>query len=237
MQAFPVPHPLGQLPASLPGCPVRLDLDCPPHPGLVMPVTGPPPLLRLSRQSTFHRVPVDVSQLFDELLVAGDVAIVVVCLPERPLRAADRNRKLQRLNRSRQQAALRFIHKQMYMFGHHHIPAHYEQVALAHTLEGVFEPFHGADLREIRSAAVATERQKMKSAGLLVTDAGAFHAPQAYSSLPSVRAGNHHTSPAPKCEGPGAPSVWFNNVIETGATGPIRLEATISFTIRFRTPS
>jgi hypothetical protein len=86
---------------------LRLDLHCPPHPGLVMPVAGPPPVLRLSRQSTFHRVLVDVTQLFDELLVAGDVAIVVVCLPEWPLPAADRNRKLQRLNRSGQQAALR----------------------------------------------------------------------------------------------------------------------------------
>jgi hypothetical protein len=59
----------------------------------------------------------------------------------------------------------------------------------------------------------------MKSTGLLVTDAGGFHAPQGYRILREGSLGSQHPTPVPKCEGPGAPSEFWTS----DGTGAIRL--------------
>jgi hypothetical protein len=49
-----------------------------------MAVAAPFPALRIAHQTTLHRIPVQIAQLYRELAVVPDISIVVSLLPEGP---------------------------------------------------------------------------------------------------------------------------------------------------------
>ena len=69
------------------GRPPGLDFDCAINPEKVMTGAAPLPVFRVLAQSTFHRVAMDVAQLFDALVLAPYVEVVVAGLPETACRA------------------------------------------------------------------------------------------------------------------------------------------------------
>ena len=62
--------------------PFRLDLDCAFGAGGIMAKARPRPIPRSFNQATRNRVPAQIAQLFDALLLAPDIEVVLSHLPE-----------------------------------------------------------------------------------------------------------------------------------------------------------
>jgi len=95
---------------------------------------------------------------------------------------------------------------------HHDVSSHDEFIRLANAFQRGFEEASRFGSGEIRKSAVTTEGEKMHLAGMLVTNESRRHEDSIH-----LCGGPSHV---PKSEGPGAPSVWFEKIIGTGATRP-----------------
>jgi hypothetical protein len=123
-----------------PSRPLRLNLHRPYFPQRVVPETRPRPVLRSFHESTFHRVPVHVSQLLSGLI--RHIEVVVAPLPELRLPSTFqlfRGQLLQHLQRSRKRPDARLAYQQMNMLRHEYVPGNHEVIALPRSLKLVLE--------------------------------------------------------------------------------------------------
>ena len=158
-----------QLP--FPGSPLRLNLNHPFHSRNIVAKTAPNPLLRTPNQPAHHRIPMDVPQLLDPLLLSPYIEIVVTLAPEQTvdIRKAHLacNILLKHLQRDRELSTFRFTDQEVYMFRHYDVPAYVESVPAPHSLQRLLEDVPRSRCAEKGIAVVATESDGMQTARFL----------------------------------------------------------------------
>ena len=152
---------------------MRFDLDHSKLAVCVVPEARPLPLLRLLDQPALHRVAVHIAKFLDPLLFAPDVEIVVTALPELNLSTLlqlARGLLFQHLERNRQRRPARLADKQMNMLRHQNITSNHKAVPHTHGLKLTLEDAVCRRRARQRLTTITTERDKVKTAALLVTD-------------------------------------------------------------------
>src|SRR5205085_4694614 len=132
--------------------------------------TAPPPVFRPCHQPTLHRISVNVTQLFDELLFAPHVEIVIAGFPEWICRSQgepSRDSLLERLHSLRQRAPLGFVDQQVHVFRHHHVSIDAKRKLFPDPFQRRLERDARLGAGEIRPPAITTESEEVKLSGLL----------------------------------------------------------------------
>lgn len=135
-----------------------------------MPEAAPLPVFWLGDESSFHGIPMDVTQLLDELALAPHIKVIVPRLPERLFgtqRQPTRDCLLNGLESPREHSLFRFAHKQVHMFRHYDIAGDEETVLTAGLLQRPLEETPAGRCAELRLAAITTEGDVMQISGLL----------------------------------------------------------------------
>ena len=131
------------------------------------------PVFRLLRQAAPDRIPVYIPQFLYTLFFAPHVEVIITTLPVLNLftcfQLAGRL-LLQHLQRNRQRGSAWLANKQVDMLGHHNIAGDHKAVSLTHGLKLLLEDAARPCRAQQRLTAITTERHKMKTAALLVTD-------------------------------------------------------------------
>src|SRR5215469_14574163 len=104
-----------------------------------------------------------------------DVEIVIAALPEGPLRSPGGCGNLERLDRGCHGSMAGFVDEQMHMLGHDYITENRPLVAIADKLEGVLECLRRLNRVQVRQAVIATERDEVQRAAMLVSSQAARH--------------------------------------------------------------
>jgi hypothetical protein len=115
---------------------------------------------------------VDITQIFHELSMIADVAIVVALLPEvlRFANQAPRNALLEGFERIGERSPLWFAEEEVNVFRHDDVSVDAQIEGEPDTLEREFENLLWRVLGEGWMTVVATERDEVTLPGLLVAD-------------------------------------------------------------------
>ena len=148
--------------------PLRLNLNHPYLAERVVPEAAPGPILRFFAQLPFNRVAMNVTELFREVGVAANIAVIIALLPE--MSAADLlggilpllgRRQFQPMYRIGQRARTGLAEEQMNMLRHNHVSVHAQRKLLAVLFKSFQE--QGAYRGDIqpRLPSIATECDEM----------------------------------------------------------------------------
>jgi hypothetical protein len=130
----------------------------------VMPKARPSPILRSLDQPAYDWIAVHVFQLLNMLAVGMNVEVIIPGLPEWPLWPLHCDRKLQGLNRLRQNYFFRFAYQQMNMLRHDNMTEDEEVIAFPHRFEGTLEETSHAGNAKMLLPPVTTEGDKVEVA-------------------------------------------------------------------------
>ena len=147
---------------------LRLNSDYTPEPRLVIAKTRPTPLLRPRHQPSSHRIPVNISELLNPLLIAEHIEVVIPVLPKGPRQALYRHRKLEGLYCLRQRHSPWLANQQMNMFRHHHISSDKKLIAGPYRLQRPLEHRSSVRCSQIGASLVTGESQKVQIAALVI---------------------------------------------------------------------
>ena len=155
--------------SPLPGRNRRLDLDSSNFSRGIVAVAAPRPVFGSRDQAAMDRVAVDVLQFLDAFLGSPDVEVVIPSLPEVFARVdlSPCDGLLDGLDRCGQYASLRLAHQQVNVLGHDYVSIDEEPVLHSRLFEGLLEHLRRSGPSEKRLSPVTTERNEMKTAGVL----------------------------------------------------------------------
>ena len=117
----------------------------------------------------------DVAQFFHELLVRGNVEVIIMRLPKGPLPAAQRNRQLESLDGVGETRTPGFADQQMDVLGHDDVPRNGQKIAAADALQCILKEIPGWRCREAGLPAITAEGEDVKVSRLLIPDTLALH--------------------------------------------------------------
>ena len=179
----------GQVVAAPRSCPVRFNLYAARQPRCVVPETRPHPVLRLFNQPPQYRIAVHVAQLFDSLLFAPNVEVIVPPLPERFAAAAlqpARSALLEHLQRHRHRRSAGFAQQQMHVLRHHHVTGNRKLIPQANALQFLLKDGSCPRRAQFRLPPITTEGDEMKRTALLVPNKPAGHGAEILQLAPAI---------------------------------------------------
>jgi predicted metal-binding protein len=180
---------------GFPGASPSTPIQSPPHifAKCVMTETTPLPILRRLCRSTLYRILVVYPNFTANPSAFRTFRSYPPRLPERPrpnlpqTKKPLRERQLQVVHGIGKRLPLGFAHQKMHVLGHDHIPVNIDAEFDAHVLQTGKEQVVGGGRLESRLAVIATESEKMRLTGVMISPQFAGHAqnlnPHGYGRL------------------------------------------------------